>query len=205
MKKRISVIVTVTVVALLVGVLFGYIYISNLQNQIGELQAENSELTDQITQLQDQKNELEEENSELQEQNDKLERQNTELQNMLLKEVNYVGLLAGNVKITSLSIHHPGLIVFGHARWTFDVTIQNTGLVDLMGATLNVKMPSGDYSYYWTSTLQLENIGSGDECTISMEAASDINGYMAYFTPSSYVAVLKLDNIVLDEYVYVKD
>jgi hypothetical protein len=51
-KRKILVIVTVTVIAILVASFFVYAQINALQNQISELQTQNSELQDQNTDLQ---------------------------------------------------------------------------------------------------------------------------------------------------------
>jgi predicted PurR-regulated permease PerM len=53
-KRKILVIATVTVIALLVATLFVYIQISELQNQIGELQGQNRELQDKLSELKNQ-------------------------------------------------------------------------------------------------------------------------------------------------------
>ena len=125
------------------------------------------------------------------------------LEKQLSEYENQPSLLLGNVNITSLLVLHPGLVVYNYSVFSFDVTIQNTGVIDLVGATLVVKMPS-DSDNYWIITTQIERLHGGEERTFSLEANSGIDAYLSAMGPSPYIATLTLGDFVLDEFVYVR-
>jgi phosphate/sulfate permease len=179
MEKKISIIVIVTVIALLFGFLFSYIQISLLQNQIIELQAENSELTDQINQLQDQKNELHEENSELQQQLD-----------LLQKRVNF----EPEVEISKFSAPE-GWQYIGGTTKMLDciIVISNTGLIDLEGLTLEVQRRDLEEEPKKV-TYELNVFPAGE--TIEIQYTSTSNYDLGF--DFSYVATLKFGEVVLD-------
>jgi predicted RNase H-like nuclease (RuvC/YqgF family) len=134
-KRKILVIVTVTVVSLLVTAVLVYSQISELQNQIDKLQAQNSELQDQNSELQNQISELEAQKSELKDQIAKLQNQLIELENMIN--------IARDVKITDFEwiggYHSLGQV---NLFQNFKVTIQNMGNNNVSGLTLSVKLLS---------------------------------------------------------------
>jgi TolA-binding protein len=179
MEKRISVIVAVTVVALLVGFLFGYIQISELQNQITELQAENSQLKDQINQLQDQNNDLQEENSELQQQLD-----------LLQKRISF----EPEVEITKFSAPEGWQYMGGTTKWLdCIIVISNTGLTDLEGLTLEVqRQDSGEERN--KVTYELDMLPAGETTEIQYTSTSNYDLGFDF----RYVATLKFGEVVLD-------
>jgi uncharacterized protein YlxW (UPF0749 family) len=94
-------------------------------NKISELQSQNNDLQKQVNELQDQNRELEDENDELQKQLD-----------LLQKRVDF----SPEVQITDFSSGAGWLNVVGMTiAIGLDVTIQNTGISDVDGLTLEIK------------------------------------------------------------------
>jgi hypothetical protein len=165
-KRKILVIVTVTVIAILVASFFVYTQINALQNQISELQTQNSELQDQ----------------------------NTDLQNKLY--------LARYVRITDFKwfggINH---VAGGTLAFPVEVTVENTGVNDVSGLTLTVKVVyvGNETMAAWHPYVeQIEVIHAGEVLKLS----GDIWAQMGSFSKDSAVGVITpmLSDFVFDEW-----
>jgi hypothetical protein len=123
-KRKTLVIVTVTVIALLVASFLIYAQISELQNQIGALKAQNGEVQDQLGELENQLGELQLQNRE---QQDRL----TDFTNELSKtrhlkvEITAFEWIGGFNPIGGLWLGHP-----------VNVTVQNNDVVPFSGIKL---------------------------------------------------------------------
>jgi cell division protein FtsB len=125
MKKVLSAIVTIAVLSLLVGALFAYIQICEVQNRISELQDENNELRDQNNELWDQIRVLELENLEKQ---DRL----TDFTHELAKTRHLY------VELTSFSWGSSGPIVGLLIQYDAIITVQNNDVIPVSGLTLTL-------------------------------------------------------------------
>ena len=181
--KKISVILTVVVVALLIGVLFSCIQISELQNQIGELQAQNSELHEENSYLQDQ-------NSNLQNQSDEMMAQVDLLQSKLDFEP--------RVRITVFSSQAGWLNVVGMTlAISLDITVINTGFSALDGLTLDVRRYAVDEDPY-SHTIDLGSLNAGEKIETADAYIEGWDTYFSEFRGRGLVATLKFGDVVLD-------
>jgi uncharacterized protein YlxW (UPF0749 family) len=187
MNKKIALsTVLIAIIALALSTWFVHNQISDLQNRISELQAQNDE-------LQDQTSELQEKNSNLQKQIDDLQNRLLELQKTIdiasdvkIIDANWIG---GFNPIVGVTLAHP-----------VNVTVQNTGVNDVSGLNLTVKLLYKD-----TQT----EVGRGFAKQIDMIHAGEILEFSGYilatidsFSADSAVCVvtLTLGDFVLDEW-----
>jgi uncharacterized protein YlxW (UPF0749 family) len=185
MKRKALALILIVVIALSVASWLVYNQNSNLQNQISELKSQNDELQNQNTDLQEQ-------NTDLQDQLRELQKQLSELQNMIgiasevkIIDANWIG---GFNPIVGMTLAHP-----------VNVTVQNTGVNDVSGLNLTVKLLDKD-----TQT----EVGRGFAKQIDMihggeilEFSGSILATIDSFSTSSAVCVvtLTLGDFVLDE------
>jgi regulator of replication initiation timing len=165
MKRKALAIVLITVIAVSATTWLVHNQISDLQNQISKLQAQNSDLHEQVSELQDQ-------NTELQNQTSELKKQLNDLQNQT-----YRGL---NVEITAFEwiggYHHLGQV---NLFQNFKVTIENMGNNNVSGLTLSVKLLSvGTNAKIGEYTKQIDIIRAGQIVEISgFVSVGDIGSY----------------------------
>jgi len=177
-KRKILVIVTVTVVSLLVTAVFVYSQISELQNQISKLQAQNKELQDQTSELEDQVATLQAQNSGLQ---DKLD-EKCGVSPVQITGTERVGWYPiGGVTIASAVI----------------VTVWNNGSTDISGLTLTVRLLSGNN--------EVNAIGRGFVTQIDGLRAGEsreFSGTISYRIDSAFMveSTITLGDVFLDEY-----
>ena len=176
-KMKVIAIMVVTVIALSVAVWLVHIHIS-------ELQIQNSDLQNQINELQDQNRELQDENDELQEQLD-----------LLQKRVDF----SPDVIITKFSSKDGWWNPVGVTlALDLNITIENTGISDIDGLTLEIKRRSLDEDPY-NITKRLDILYAGESAEIYDSIFTGIQFFAAEFRNRSFVATLKLGDVVLDE------
>jgi len=167
-KNKALAIATVTVVSILVTALFVYSQISELQNQISKLQAENNE-------LQDQKRELENQLDTLQ------------------KLLDY----GPEVQITNFSSRMGWWNPVGVSMLViFDITISNNGISDVEGLTLEIKRYNIDEDPY-NKTKRLSILNAGETIAFQTDVFVGMQTYFDEFYKRSFVASLKLGEVVL--------
>ena len=185
MKRKILVIVTVTVIAILVASFFVYAQISELQNQIGALKAQNGEVQDQLSELENQLSELQLQNRE---QQDRLNDFTSQLarERHLLMDITAFSWLGGFNPIVGVTLVHP-----------INVTIQNNDVVPLSGLVLTFRLqrPSG---------IQIGDGGISRINRINAGESLEIQGGVYTTIGTSLddavcVVTLKAGDIVLDE------
>jgi uncharacterized membrane protein (DUF106 family) len=182
-KRKILVIVTVTVVSLLVTAVLVYSQISELQNQISELQAQNSDLQNQIKELQDQ-------NTELQNQTSELKKQLNDLQNQTYREL--------NVEITAfewIGGFHPvgGVLIESNAN----VTVQNNEVYAIGGLKLSLTLVTSTGAKLGSpSVVPIDTLQAGESREIKGWAFWVLGGS---FDDVECVVVLSLGDFVVDE------
>jgi regulator of replication initiation timing len=183
MNKKIALsIVLIAIIALALATWFVHNQISDLQNQISKLQAQNSDLHEQVSELQDQ-------NTELQNQTSELKKQLNDLQNQT-----YRGL---NVEITAFEwiggYHHLGQV---NLFQNFKVTIENMGNNNVSGLSLSVKLLSVGTNAY---TKQIDIIRAGQIVEISgFVSVGDIGSYAH---TAVGVITLSLGDVLLDQWI----
>jgi len=179
---------TITVVSILATALFVYSQISELQNQINELQTQNSYLQNQIGELQAQ-------NSELQDQITELQNQKSSIQDKLRE------LLGIPVKITEfdwIEGFNP------YVSLTFvnevKVTIENQGMNEVSGITLTVKLLNNGTMLYNSQPFvtEINALNAGE----SREILGKIFWAALSTTPTQCVSTLTFGDVVLDEWTY---
>jgi len=191
-KKKILVIVTVTVIALLVAAFFVYTQISELQNQISVLKAQNGEVQDQLSELENQLSELQLQNREKQ---DRL----NDFTYELAKERHL------NVKITAFvwigGFHPIGGQWLGHP---VNVTIQNDDVVPLSGMKLWVALVNENTgAEIGTGDKTIDRLNAGESREIYVDAMS--GPCTSLITSLNYdvcVVTLAVGDIVLDKGTY---
>jgi hypothetical protein len=198
-NRKLLAFVTITAVALLFGTLFVYIQITKLQNQICDLQANNSALEVQIsefqTQLNETRNQLDETQSQLKEQQDNLKDITYEL---ALKR--QLGVLIAN--FTWVGDFNPigGLTI----SYSVIVRVRNNDVVDVSGLTLNVRLlRKGTLIEVGQSqgfSTQINNLKAGE----SREVKGGILAALDSFSADTAVCsvILSTRGIVLDEVTY---
>ena len=195
MKRKALAFVLVIVIVLSGASWLVYNEVSELQNQITQLQEQNSDLQNQIEELQAQ-------NSKLQDQNDGLEDQISELQNQKsglqdkLRE-----LLGVPVKITAfdwIEGFNP------YVSLTFvnevKVTVENYGIAEISGITLTVKLVNNGtlLSNSQPFVTRIDALQAGE----SREISGKIYWAALSTTPTYCVSTLTFDDVVLDEWTY---
>ena len=199
MKSKFLAFVAVTAVALLIGTLFVYLQISELQNEIADLQAENSALEVQINEIQDQlnetKNQLDETQSQLREQ----------LEN--LGDVAYELALERQLRLYITRFEWVGDFnpMVGLAiSYSVVVNVRNNDVVDVGGLTLSVRLlrkgtliEVGQSKEFST---QINNLKAGE----SRDVTGGILATLDSFSTDSAVCsvILSVRDIVLDEGTY---
>jgi cell division protein FtsL len=185
-KSRILAIVTVTVVSLLVTALFVYSQISELQNQIGALEAQNGEVQDQLSELQ---NQLREQQLQNREQQDRL----TDFTYELAKARHL------RVEITDYSKVGGGPIVGLTFIIGIYVNVQNNDIIPVSGLTITSKLIDND------TGVQIGDVGvtktgrlnAGESGNFSVPVLYSINS-LSRIHPADVVIVLMAGNVVLD-------
>jgi regulator of replication initiation timing len=193
MNKKIALsIVLIAIVALALATWFVHNQISELQNQISELQAQNSDLQNQIKELQAQNSELQDQNTELQNQTSELKKQLNDLQNQT-----YRGL---NVEITAfewIGGFHPvvGLLIESNAN----VTVQNNEAYAIGGLRLNLKLVhiSTGAELGLPAVVPIDTLQAGESREIKGWAFWDLG---ESFDDAECVVVLSLGDFVVDEW-----
>ena len=161
-----------------------------VQSQIGELQSQIIELKDQNSDLQEKNNELQDRNEELQGQNEELQEQLTELQ----KQIDD----AEKAMITEFSSPTGWRNPAGVAMDViFNITIVNTGPSDIEGLTLEIKRLNFDEDPF-NITRNLDILYAGETIEIQEFIIISMDIYFAEFYYSSFVATLKLGELVLN-------
>ena len=199
MKSKFLAFVAVTAVALLIGTLFVYLQISELQNEIADLQAENSALEVQINEIQDQlnetKNQLDETQSQLREQLENLGDTTYELAlerqlRLYITKFEWVGDFNPMV----------GLAI----SYSVVVNVRNNDVVGLGGLTLTVSLlRKGTLIEVGQSrgfSAQINGLGAGE----SREVTGSILAALDSFSVDTAVCsvLLSVRGIVLDEGTY---
>lgn len=174
-KRKVLAIILVTVIALSIAAWF-------VHNQISELQGQNSDLQHQINELQDQNRDLQDKNNELQEQLDLLQKWIDD---------------APEVLITEFSSQYGWWNPVGVAvAVIFNITISNTGISDVEGLTLEVTRLNFDEDPY-NITRKLGILHAGETTEIQDDIVISMDLYFAEFHNRSFVATLKLGEVVL--------
>jgi DNA repair exonuclease SbcCD ATPase subunit len=191
MKKLVG-ILAITIVIL--GIISGFLFyqLSLIQTQNTEIQNQNSGLQNQLDDLKINNNELNSQISDLQSQNNDLQNQFSELEVNNKELQNIIDEFTNKVKIIKFSVSgfYPigGPIISSSAN----VTIQNMGINDVEKLTLEIKNTNAE-SY--RTVLNLDPLHSGEirEITARFQWILGSSGEL--------IAILKLDNEVLDEYI----
>jgi FtsZ-binding cell division protein ZapB len=155
-----------------------------VHTQISELQIQNGDLQEQVNELQDQNRDLQDKNDELQEQLD-----------LLQKRVDF----SPEVLITKFSSKDGWWNPVG-VTLALDpnITIENTGISDIDGLTLEIKRRNLDEDPY-NITKRLDILHAGESTEIYDSIFTGIQFFTAEFRNRSFVAILKLGDVVLDE------
>jgi len=155
-----------------------------VHTQISELQSQNSDLQDEVDELHGQNRDLQDENDELQEQLD-----------LLQKRVDF----SPDVIITKFSSKDGWWNPVGVTlALDLNITIENTGISDIDGLTLEIKRRSLDEDPY-NITKRLDILYAGESAEIYDSIFTGIQFFAAEFRNRSFVATLKLGDVVLDE------
>jgi regulator of replication initiation timing len=169
-----------------------------VNNQISQLQIQNSDLQKQVDELQDQINELQHQNKELQDQNSELQDQNGELQNQLFELENINA--AHDVKITAFA-WVGGYSSLGQVNLfqSYRVTIKNMGNNNVSGLTLYVELLSvgtdrtiGDY------TSQIDFIHAGE--IVEIGGLVSVGRIGSYAHTAVGVITLTVGDVLLDRW-----
>ncbi len=185
MKKVLSAIVIIAFVSLLIGVLFAYIQISELQNRESELQDQNNELKDQSIELQDQIRVLELENLEKQ---DRL----TDFTHELAKTRHLY------VELTSFQWGSSGPIVGLLIQHSAIISVQNNDVIPVSGLTLTLS------AIHKNKGTQIGQAGVTRIGRLNAGETYEISGsYYAIvgtdFADAEFHVTLSIGNRVLDE------
>ena len=155
-----------------------------VNNQISELQSQNKDLQDKVDELQDQNRDLQDENDELHEQLDLLQKRVDFSPEVVITEFSSLGGWRNPVGVTLEEV--------------FNVTIENTGISDIDGLTLEIKRLNLEEDPY-NITKRLDILHAGETTEIQDSIITGIDHYAAEFLNRSFVATLKLGEVVLDE------
>ena len=187
MNKKIALsTVLIAIIALALATWAVHNQISDLQNQISKLQAQNSDLHEQVSELQDL-------NTELQNQTSELKKQLNDLQNQTYREL--------NVEITAFEwiggYHSLGQV---NLFQNFKVTIKNMGNNTASGLSLSVKLLSvGTNTKIDEDTKQIDIIRAGQIVEISgFVSVGDIGSYAH---TAVGVIMLSLGDVLLDQWI----
>jgi heme/copper-type cytochrome/quinol oxidase subunit 2 len=190
MRKKALAIVLITVIVLSVATWFIHNQISELQNQIGELVAQNGELQDQLSELQNQLNELQLQNREKQ---DRLIDFTSELAKArhLRVEITAFKWLGGFNPIGGLLLGHP-----------VNVTVQNDDVIPLSKLKLWVALVNENTgAEIGTGGITIDRLNVRESREIYVDGMSGpwtILG--ANLDGAVCVVTLKVGDIVLDEW-----
>jgi cell division protein FtsL len=183
-ERKVLVIVAAVATALLIGASFVYIQVSELQNQVSKLQAQNSDLHEQVSELQDQNTELQNQTSELKQQLNYLQNQTYRGLDVEITEFEWIGGFSPVV----------GLLIGSRAN----VTVQNNEAYAIGGLKLDftlIRRSSGAElglsNHYSIDTLQ-----AGESREINGEAYWDLGNGL---DNAECVVVLRLGNFVVDK------
>jgi hypothetical protein len=135
-KRKALAIILIIVIAVSVAILLVYNQISDLQNQINDLQAKNDELQDQIGRLQNQ---------------------NSVLQDKLDETYG-----ASPVQITAVKMIGWTPIVGVTIGSQVNVTVQNNGFADLSGLTLTVRLMNNNTEVGRGYVQQIDGLNAGE-------------------------------------------
>lgn len=180
-KRKTLAIITATVVVMLIGALFGYIQINDLQNRIGELQTQNDELQYQNSDLQDQISKLQDQINNLQY---RLEiKLNASYENSPVKivTVNYIGGFNPIV----------GLLIDSQVN----VTVMNNSTYPVRGLTLTTKfLESTGKESGLPYTINIDEIQAGESREIKTWVSWSLGT-----DHTTLIVTLNLGNLVIDE------
>jgi hypothetical protein len=175
-KRQLLAIVTLTAVALLVVAFFGYIQISELQNQIEELKAQNSELQDQNSELQNQLNNLQEAIG------------NVEIVALSVEDWNNLGGVV-YVKPFNVTIQNNGT----HDAYGITLNCKITGNQSNLSYNIHYADPL-------KNTLDVIHVGESRVMRVFIETSLEL---ASQFSGCNLVASLMFNDIVLDEWIQV--
>jgi cell division protein FtsL len=191
-KRKVLVVVAVTIIALLGASFLVYTQISELQNQIGALRAQNGEVQNQLNELENQLSELQLQNRE---QQDRLNDFTNELAKTrhLKVEITAFEWIGGFNPIGGQWLGHP-----------VNVTIQNNDVVPFLGIELRVVLANENTgAEIGTGGITIDRLDAGESREIYIDSmhgprTSLIND----LNYSVCVVKLALGDIVLDEGTY---
>jgi len=187
-KRKISVIVTMTVIALLFATFFVYSQISELQNQIGALKAQNGAVQDQLSELENQLSELQLQNRE---QQDRL----TDFTNELAKARHL------RVEITDWSKGSGGPIVGLTFIIGIYVIIQNNDVIPVSGLTVSAMLVNKDNGAQIgdTGSVNMGRLNAGESVNFSVPVLYNINS-LSLISSAECMIVLKAGSVILDQF-----
>jgi hypothetical protein len=187
-KRKATVIGVITILALLVVAWFIQNHISQLQNQIDKLKAQNSESQDQLSELQNQLSELQLQNRE---QQDRL----NDFTNVLAKARHLY------VEITDWSKGSGGPIVCVTFVIGIYVTIQNNDVVPVSGLTVSVTLVNKDNGAQIgdTGVVNIGRLNAGEMGNFSVPVLHSINS-LSLIDSAECVIVLKAGSVILDQF-----
>ena len=187
-RKTVLSVLLIAIIALALASWAVHNQISDLQNQISELQAQNSDLHNQI-------NELQAQNSELQDQITELQNQKSGTQDKLRE------LLDMPVNITAFDWiegfnPYVGLTFVNEVK----VTVENYGTKEISGIPLTVKLLNNGTLLYNSQPFvtEIDALHAGE----SREISGSIFWAALSTTPTHCVSTLTLGDVVLDEWIY---
>lgn len=201
MKKTISLlIVPIVILSIVSGLLF---------NQLVAVQNENSEMKNDLfeanTQLEEERNAsfqlesqiqlLEEEIRQIENELELVKNENDELQNQL-ELINS----SFNVKITNISRTRWANLAGISLHLFFNITIQNTQANDVHDVILSVKMKDLNKTVCSIYTKKPDVIHAGESKEVTGSIVTNYN-YLSRVVDSDFVATLKTEDTVLDEYI----
>lgn len=187
-RKIVLSVFLIVIIALALASGFGYYQISELQNQIGELKAQNSNLQNRIGELQAQNSELQDQISELQNQKSSIQKKLRELLGIPAKITAFDWIEGFNP--------YAGLTFVNEVK----VTVENYGMEEISGITLTVKLLNNGtmLSNSQPFVTEIDALYAGE----SRDILGKIFWARLSTTPTHCVSTLIFGNVVLDEWTY---
>jgi hypothetical protein len=188
MKKTALALLLITIIVSSIVAWLFHSQISELENQIGALKAQNGEVQDQLGELEKQFSELQLQNRE---QRDRLK----DFTNILAKARHL------HVEITDWSKGSGGPIAGLAFILGIDVTIQNNEVIPVTGLTVSVTLVNKDNGAQIgdTGVLNMGRLNAGERGNFSVPVLHNINS-LSLINSAECVIVLKAGSVILDQF-----
>jgi FtsZ-binding cell division protein ZapB len=188
MKRKALALLLIAIIVSSIVAWLVYIQISELQNQINELKAQNSDLQNQIGELQAQNSELEDQISELQNQKSGIQAELRELLGIPVEIAAFDWIEGFNP--------YAGLTFVNEVK----VTVENYGMDEVSGIALTVRLLNSGtmLSNSQPFVTEIDALSAGE----SREILGKIFWARLSTTPTHCVSTLTFGDVVLDEWTY---